>query len=96
MGDGVFVHASDIQLLDAPTVDKIIEWQADIVLSAGPPLYLNRLTKLERAHAWSNAVRLAQNIDTVILDHHLMRSGDGAVGLDEVSAAVGRKVYCAA
>jgi predicted metallo-beta-lactamase superfamily hydrolase len=96
MDDQVFVHASDIQLLDETTVEQIIEWQANIVLAAGPPLYLSRLTKDERERAWCNALRLIKNIDVVILDHHLMRSMEGAVWLDELSAAVGKKVYCAA
>jgi len=96
MGGQVFVHASDIQLLDGPTVDRVIDFRPDIVLAAGPPLYLDRLSKAERTSAWENAVRLAQGIDVVILDHHLMRSEEGAVWLDELSATVGRKVYCAA
>jgi predicted metallo-beta-lactamase superfamily hydrolase len=96
MGDQVFVHASDIQLLDDTTVDKVIDWQPDVVLTAGPPLYLDRLSKAGRERAWENAVRLAQSIDVVILDHHLMRSEEGAVWLDELSSTVGRKVYCAA
>jgi predicted metallo-beta-lactamase superfamily hydrolase len=96
MGDQVFVHTSDIQLLDGPTVDRVIDFRPDIVLAAGPPLYLDRLSKAERKSAWENAVRLAQSIDVVILDHHLMRSEEGAVWLDELSATVGRKVYCAA
>jgi predicted metallo-beta-lactamase superfamily hydrolase len=92
----VFVHASDIQLLDDDTVDRIIDWRPDIMLAAGPPLYLDRLNRTERERARNNAVRLAQGIDVVILDHHLMRSKEGAVWLDELSAAVGKKVYCAA
>ena len=96
MDDRVFVHASDIQLLDAPTVDRMINWQPDIVLAAGPPLYLEQLSKAERDSAWDNALRLASNIDMVILDHHLMRSVEGAVWLEELSSAVGKKVYCAA
>ncbi|MBE9567182.1 MAG: hypothetical protein IMF14_00700 [Proteobacteria bacterium] len=96
MDDGAFVHASDIQLLDDPTVDQVIDWQPDIVLAAGPPLYLDRLSKIERECAWHNALRLASNIDVVILDHHLMRSVEGVVWLDKLSAAVGKKVYCAA
>ncbi len=59
MGTYVFVHASDFQLLDGQTVDQVINWQPDIVLAAGPPLYLDRLSKAERKHAWINAVRLA-------------------------------------
>lgn len=96
MDNKVFVHASDIQLLDDSTVDLVINWQPDIVLAAGPPLYLDRLSKIERECARRNALRLASNIDTVILDHHLMRSVEGEVWLDELSAAVGKKVYCAA
>ncbi len=96
MSDGVFVHASDIQLLDDSTVDKVIGWQPDIVLAAGPPLYLDRLSDDEIERAWNNAVRLAQDIDVVILEHHLMRSAEGAIWLDKLAGTVGRKVYCAA
>jgi predicted metallo-beta-lactamase superfamily hydrolase len=95
-GDGAFVHASDIQLLDDPTVDRVISWQPDVVLAAGPPLYLGRLSDAETERAWNNAVRLAQSIDTVILEHHLMRSAKGAIWLDELTRTVGRKVYCGA
>ncbi len=96
MGNRVFVHASDIQLLDDLTVDRVLDWQPDIVLAAGPPLYLDRLSKVERERAWNNALRLARDVEVVVLDHHLMRSQEGAVWLDKVSEAVGKKVYCAA
>ena len=96
MDGQVFVHASDIQLLNDTTVDQVIDWQPDIVLTAGPPLYLDRLSKAERECAWDNALRLASSVDVVILDHHLMRSEEGAVWLDKLSATVGKKVYCAA
>ncbi|MEA3544051.1 MAG: hypothetical protein U9R69_02400 [Thermodesulfobacteriota bacterium] len=96
MDSQVFVHASDIQLLDEMTVERVIDWRPDIVLAAGPPLYLDRLSKAERECAWENALRLAQCINVVILDHHLMRSVEGEVWLDELSAAVGKKIYCAA
>ncbi len=58
MDNKVFVHASDIQLLDDPTIDQIIDWQPDIALAAGPPLYLDRLSKMERERAWDNAQRI--------------------------------------
>jgi uncharacterized protein len=96
MDDGVFVHASDIQLLDVPTVDQVIGWRPDILLAAGPPLYLSRLSSAERETAWYNAVRLVQHIKVVILDHHLMRSREGAAWLDALCAIVGKNVYCAA
>jgi predicted metallo-beta-lactamase superfamily hydrolase len=96
MNGCVFVHASDIQLLDDRTIDKVIGWRPDIVLAAGPPLYLAQLNNTEREAARDNAVRLAQQVEVVILDHHLMRSREGAGWLDALSTTVGKKVYCAA
>jgi hypothetical protein len=96
LGDKVFLHASDIQLLDPATVDFIIAWQADIVLAAGPPLYIETLTDELRTVAWQNALRLAVAVDTLILDHHLMRDLQGLKWLDALSAEAGKQVYCAA
>ncbi|BBO89781.1 MBL fold metallo-hydrolase [Desulfosarcina ovata] len=96
MGRRVFVHASDIQLLDGPTVDRVIDWHPDILLASGPPLYLDRLSDTARDSAWENARRLVRHIEVVILDHHLMRSEEGTVWLNALSASAGRKVYCAA
>ena len=96
MGKHVFVHASDIQLLNAEAVEKILQWQPDIVLAAGPPLYLERLGESALAAARGNALRLAEGVDTLILDHHLMRSQAGEAWLSELSQAAGRQVYCAA
>lgn len=96
IGGTAFVHASDIQLLDAQTVDTIIQWRPDIVLAAGPPLYLEQLGKEDRHQAWNNALRLANRVDTLILDHHLLRDLDGQTWLADLSSAVGKQVYCAA
>ncbi len=96
MNNRVFLHASDIQLIDDTTVEMVIDWQADILLASGPPLYLNRLSTSDKNRAWNNALRLAQNIEVVILDHHLMRCKEGAIWLDKLSMKVGKKLYCAA
>ena len=96
MGGKVFVHASDTQLLDTAVIDKILMWDPDIVFTSGPPLYLQALTGPMRKHAWENGVRLAQNTETLIVDHHLLRSRLGIVWLDNMSQAVGKTVYCAA
>jgi len=96
MGDGVFVHASDIQLLDDATVEKILKWQPDIVFASGPPLYLSSLTATLRKQAWENALHLARSVDTLILDHHLLRCEDGAVWLDNLMKTSGGKVCCGA
>lgn len=96
VGDKVFLHASDIQLLDADTIEYIIALQPDIVLAAGPPFYLERLTEEFCTVAWENGLRLAHNVDTLILDHHLMRDQHGLEWLKSLSQEVGKQVYCAA
>ena len=92
----VFVHASDIQLLDDRAVDHIIEWRPTTVFAAGPPLYRDQLGAAEREQAWRNAVRLVENVGNVILDHHLLRCVDGLKWLRALSEHAGRRVYCAA
>ena len=94
--DTVFVHTSDIQLLDDDTVDLVLEWRPDILLAGGPPLYLEQLSSELRNQAWQNAVRLAGSVDTLILDHHLMRSLEGLHWLDRLFFESGRRALCAA
>ena len=96
MGEKVFVHTADIQLLDHATIDKILLWQPDIVFVDGPPLYLGSLTGLQRKKAWENGLRLARNVETLIVDHHLLRSKLGILWLRNMSQISGKKIYCAA
>lgn len=91
-GATVFVHASDIQLLHGPTISQIVQWHPDIVIASGPPLYLPWIPEKQRGKAWNNAQRLADHIDTVILDHHLLRCKKGVSWLD----ALPSNVMCAA
>ncbi len=81
-GGEVFVHGSDIQLLDEATVDAIIAWKPDVVFVAGPPIYLPVLDKETRMRAFANGVRLAQATGLLIVDHHLMRCEAGKEWLD--------------
>jgi predicted metallo-beta-lactamase superfamily hydrolase len=95
--DTVFVHASDIQLLDDKAVSLILDWQPDIALVGGPPLYLSKfMVAGRRKRAWKNAQRLARQIDTLILDHHLLRCEEGLAWLDRLSSETGHRVICAA
>jgi predicted metallo-beta-lactamase superfamily hydrolase len=94
--DLVFVHASDIQLLDDRAVSLILDWGPDIALVGGPPLYLSKLLLEQRTEAWENAKRLARHVDTLILDHHLLRCEEGLSWLDRLSSETGRQVVCAA
>lgn len=96
MEHGVFVHASDIQLLDAEAVEQILTWRPDVVLAGGPPLYLDSLENDPRESAWRNGLRLANGVDTLIVDHHLMRSEAGAEWLTALSESTGGSVCCAA
>lgn len=95
-GRYIFVHASDIQLLDNATVDKILLWQPDIVFTAGPPLYFKTLSASLRRRAWNNGLRLGKNVPTLIVDHHLLRSEKGITWLENLSQVLGKQVYCAA
>jgi predicted metallo-beta-lactamase superfamily hydrolase len=95
-GETVFVHASDIQLLDNEPVSVILDWHPDIALVGGPPLYLPFLSARQRGVAWRNARRLACQVDTLILDHHMLRCEEGLVWLDRLSAETGHRVICAA
>jgi len=92
----VFVHASDIQMLSDESIGKIVAWQPNIVLASGPPIYLPSLTLQEQEGALSRTLRLAKRVNTLILDHHLMRSKKGERWLDYVSSVTGNKVVCAA
>jgi predicted metallo-beta-lactamase superfamily hydrolase len=94
--DDVFVHASDIQLLDGEPVSLILAWRPNIVLVGGPPLYLPWLSLEQREQAWGNALRLASEVHTLILDHHLLRSEEGFSWLERLSSETGRRVICAA
>jgi predicted metallo-beta-lactamase superfamily hydrolase len=94
--DTVFVHASDIQLLGSEAVSLLLAWRPNILLVGGPPLYLPGLSTNLRKVAWNNAQRLACHVDTLILDHHLLRSDEGLAWLDRLSYTTGRRVLCAA
>lgn len=94
--DGVFVHASDIQLLDREAVETIAAWCPDIVLASGPALYLDSLSPHQQKKAWANGIHLARSVKTLILDHHLLRSKSGLDWLEHLASETGGQVLCAA
>jgi len=93
---GVFVHASDIQMLNDEAIERIILWQPNVVFASGPPIYLPALSFKEQGKALHRALQLAREVDILILDHHLMRSRKGEQWLDWVSSLSGHKIICAA
>ena len=94
--DGVFVHASDIQLLNDEAISQILLWEPDIVLASGPPLYLYKLSEDQLKRAWRNAKRLSGGVEVLILDHHLMRSYKGLQWLKRLSSETGKRLICGA
>ncbi|HHV23092.1 MAG: hypothetical protein PHG79_08000 [Methanosarcina sp.] len=95
-GDEVFVHSSDIQLLDRKAVLKVLAWEPTIVFTSGPPLYLSHRVPEAGREAYENALLLAGHVDTLILDHHLLRSFEGYSWLKEFAGKVENRVLCAA
>ncbi len=91
-----FVHASDVQLLHEETVDMILDWHPKIVLTSGPPLYLSTLSAERREISKNNALKLARNVETLLVDHHLLRSEGGISWLEEIASASGARVTSAA
>jgi predicted metallo-beta-lactamase superfamily hydrolase len=77
-------------------VSLILAWRPDIVLVGGPPLYLRWLSLEKRERAWENALRLAHAVDTLILDHHLLRSEEGLSWLERLASQTRHSVICAA
>ncbi len=95
--NGVFVHASDIQLFDKEAVSLILDWRPDIALIGGPPLYLeDRFSEDQFKKARENAELLAQKIDILILDHHLLRNREGFNWIKALSSKAKGKVLCGA
>ena len=95
-GGEVFVHASDIQMLSDEAIEIILAWQPNAVIASGPPIYLPGLTLEKQERALHRTLQLAKEVDTLILDHHLMRSKKGEQWLDSLSSLSGHKAVCAA
>jgi len=93
----VFVHAPGIELLNDKAISQILDWEPDIALVDGTPLYLhNRLSGALIKRAWFNAKRLSQNINILILDHHIMRNYEGIKWIKRLSNETKNDVICAA
>jgi predicted metallo-beta-lactamase superfamily hydrolase len=92
----VFVHASDIQMLNDEAINRILSWQPNVVFASGPPVYLPGLTAKQLDDALHRTLYLAEEVDTLILDHHLLRSKKGEQWLDNSSSLAKHRIVCAA
>jgi predicted metallo-beta-lactamase superfamily hydrolase len=93
-----FVHASDTQLLEKKTIEIILDFKPDVVLVSGPPLYHFSSSSFNalREKSLQNAMELSKNVDTVIIDHHLLRSEEGIDWIIKLKHASRNKIYFAA
>jgi len=83
-------------LLPHPSQVAVGEQSRGKIVLAGLPLYLARLSPRQRRLAWENGLRLAREVDTLILDHHLLRDEAGLRWRDQLASAAGRRVFYAA
>jgi hypothetical protein len=91
-----FVHASDIQFLYTPTIKKLIMLQPDIVIASGPPLYLSHIDQKIAAEAAENILLLSSKVETLIIDHHLLRAEAGLRYLRELNNKSKNQIISAA
>ncbi|MBS7650006.1 MAG: MBL fold metallo-hydrolase [Candidatus Bathyarchaeia archaeon] len=73
------MHASDIQgPIFEGTADMILKENPEILIVGGPPLYLagGLVDEVNVSHSKENLNKLCQVVETIILDHHIMRSLD--------------------
>lgn len=92
---GVFVHASDIQLLDDEPIRQILDWNPTVLLVSGPALYRS-VPANELDQAKSRAMALAEKVKMCIIDHHLLRCEEGITWLDRLMSETGQRILCAA
>ena len=77
-----FVHASDVQgPIISETLNKILSFQPNNVMIAGPPLYLKgtRILESQLKMGVKNLSCLASKVPITIVDHHLLRDKDWKV-----------------
>lgn len=91
----VFVHASDIQLLDDEPIGVILDWKPSLLILSGPPIY-RALAAGQIDAARQRAVKLVREVPCCIIDHHLLRCRDGLTWLDRLQAEAKGVVQCAA
>jgi len=75
------VHASDVQgPICRKALDKIISWKPNLLVMSGPPTYFEgyRIKGEVIDNAIENLLKIMEieELDTIILDHHLLRDLD--------------------
>jgi len=85
---------------DDEAISIVLSWKPSIVFAGGPPIYRwfmrKNMYKVFMRKAWRNAIKLSSNADVLILDHHVMRSIEGAIWVEKLSLETGCTILCAA
>jgi len=95
-GSNRFLFGSDIQMLNSASINWILDFKPTIAYIAGPPLYISSVRKKFESFAWNQAVKLAKNIPTLIIDHHLLRFLEGFDFIDRLDKNSSGRVLSAA
>ncbi len=73
-GSERLIFGSDIQLIENESVDWILSHKPTIVIVSGPPIYLGVLSDRTIEKAKENLLRIVRGVQTVVVDHHLLRT----------------------
>jgi len=95
------LFTSDIQgPMDSRTLGLILAEKPHLVIVGGPPIYLSGMVKQENIDkAFKNLQRIAEEVRTTVLDHHLLRDEGWRVQTQPVfdkAAEAGHRVVTAA
>ena len=100
--DEKVVFTSDVQgPMHTPTLDKILAEKPQLVIVGGPPTYLAgfRVKEENIETGMQNLKRLAENVPTTILEHHMLRDENWrslAQHIFDAANDLGHKVLTAA
>jgi len=100
--DEKVVFTSDVQgPMHTPTLDKILAEKPQLVIAGGPPTYLAgfRVKEENIETGMQNLKRLAENVPTTILEHHMLRDENWrslAQHIFDAANELGHKVLTAA
>ncbi|MFX1482676.1 MAG: hypothetical protein ACFFCP_05735 [Promethearchaeota archaeon] len=75
--DKRFLFAPDVQgPIDPSTLHYILSIEPDLLIVGGPPVYLSRFSTAEAERALASLITLSSVVQTLVVDHHLLRSSD--------------------
>jgi len=93
-GEEKVMHVSDVQgpMLDS-TLEIILDTKPRLIYVGGPPLYLvdYRVDRKYIDKGVDNIIRLVEEIPQVIIDHHLLRTGEWINSLEKAFITAKKK-----